>query len=49
MKVEGSTFPNWSGTERKLRISTLTADELKITNPGASAGGQNEAVFSRIK
>jgi hypothetical protein len=49
MKVEGSSFPNWVGTEQRRPISSLSGDELKIINRGGSSGGQNELVFRRIK
>ena len=32
-KVEGSTFANMIGTDQKRIITSLTADELKFTNP----------------
>jgi len=38
IKIEHSTFPNWSGTDQKRTI-TLTGDEMKWTNPAGSAGG----------
>jgi hypothetical protein len=47
-KIEGSTFPNWDGTEQK-RLITLTGDELKWTNPTGSGGGRVEIVWKRVK
>jgi len=49
LKVEGSIFPNWVGTEQRRPISSFSADELKIANQAGSAGGQNEIIFRRIK
>ena len=46
IKVENSTFPNWLGTDQKRTIM-ITGDELKWTNPAASAGGVAELVFKR--
>jgi hypothetical protein len=48
-KVEGSTWPNWTGTEQKRPIVSLTGDELKVTVPAASLGGTGEVAFKRIK
>src|SRR5262249_33313001 len=42
LHIERSSFPNWSGTDQKRLISTLTASELKYTNPAASVGGTAE-------
>ena len=48
MKVEGSTYPNWTETEQKRNITSLTSDELKWTLAG-SLGGTAELVFKRVK
>jgi len=45
---EGSTFPNWTGIEQK-RAFSISKDELKITNIGASAGGTATLILKRIK
>jgi hypothetical protein len=37
--VEGSTFPNWIGTDQKRVNLSVTGDELKYTNTAASGGG----------
>ena len=37
MRVEGSTFPNWAGTEQKRTIE-LSGDELKFINQNPSMG-----------
>jgi hypothetical protein len=37
-KVEGSTHANLLGTEQRRIITSLTADELKFTNPRTPAG-----------
>jgi hypothetical protein len=49
MTVEGSSYPNWVGTEQRRPISTFSADEIKIINMGGSAGGRNDLVLKRIK
>ena len=47
--VETSTYPNWDGTTQK-RAFTVSGDELKYTNPVASAGGGRvDLVFKRAK
>ncbi len=46
--VVGSSFPNWNGTDQKRSFS-VSADELKLTNPIASTGGTTEVVWKRAK
>jgi hypothetical protein len=48
-KIEGSSFPNWLGTDQKRTVTSFTGDELKWTNPGASVGGTAETVWKRLK
>jgi Lipocalin-like domain len=48
-KVEGSTFANMIGTDQKRIITSLTADELKFTNPSTPAGVKLEFVWKRAK
>ena len=48
-KVEGSTWPNWVGTEQKRPIISLTGDELKLSTPAASIGGTAENTYKRVK
>src|ERR1700738_5386010 len=47
--VEGSVFPNLVGRDQKRSISTLTADELKYTNPTTSTGTSAEATWRRVR
>jgi len=47
--VEASTFPNLNGNSQKRVINSLTADELKYTNPAAVTGTVDEAVWRRSK
>ena len=47
-RVEGSSYPNWDGTDQKRRIS-LTGDELEWTNLAASGGGTAELVWRRAR
>jgi Lipocalin-like domain len=39
VRVDGSSYPNWNGTDLKQVVETITADELKIRNPAPSYGG----------
>jgi len=48
MNVEGSTYPNWTGTVQTRNIVSLTSDELKWTL-ASSVGGTSELVFKRIR
>jgi hypothetical protein len=46
--VEGSTFPNWVGTDQK-RLFTIAGDELKYTNSSPSSGpGTALVVWKRV-
>ena len=47
--IERCSFPNWNGTDQQRLITSLTADELKYTNPSASIGGTAELAWMRIK
>ena len=48
-KVEGSTYANLLGTDQKRIITSLTADELKFTNPRTPAGVTLEFVWKRAR
>jgi hypothetical protein len=48
-RIEGSLFANQEGADQKTTIISLTADELKISNPTPGAGGITENVFKRAK
>lgn len=47
---EGSTFPNWNGTDQK-RLFTLSGDQLTLTNPTPSVAGAGtfRVVWKRTK
>ena len=47
-KVEGSTYPNWTGTDQMRTVLSFTGDELKWTLP-ASIGGTAEVGWRRVK
>ena len=42
-------YPNLAGGEQKRVITSITADELKYTNPATSTGTKAEAVWRRAK
>jgi hypothetical protein len=47
-KVEGSSYPNWTGTEQKRNLASFTKDEFMWTLP-ASIGGTAEVTWKRLK
>ena len=47
--IVASSFPNLVGNSQKRTISSLTADELKYTNPASGIGSVAEAVWKRAK
>jgi Lipocalin-like domain len=47
LRIEGSTFPNWAGTEQHRPFS-LSGDELTYTSPG-SVGVATQIVVRRAK
>ena len=48
-QVEGGSFPNLYGGTQKRVITSLTADELKYTNPAAMTGTTAQVVWKRAK
>jgi hypothetical protein len=46
LKVEAGTWPNWSGTDLKVAITSYTGDEVKGTLP--TDGGTTEITLRRI-
>jgi hypothetical protein len=48
-KVEGSSFANIVGTEAKRIITSISADEMKYTNPSSTQGTRVEGVWKRAK
>jgi Lipocalin-like domain len=50
IRVDGSSYPNWNGTDRKQFVESITADELKIRNPAPSIGGPpTQLIYRRAK
>src|SRR5215203_1576859 len=47
--VVTSTFPNMVASDQSRIITSVTADELRLTNPGGSGGLILELVFKRAK
>jgi hypothetical protein len=48
-KVEGGTWPSWTGTEQKRPVISFAGDDLKLANPAASVGGTSETTYKRVK
>ena len=49
-RVDGSSYPNWKGTDLKQVVESITADELKIGNPATSIGGPpTQLTYRRVK
>jgi len=44
LHVDGSTFPNWEGTDRKYILVDAPGDELRYRSPPASTG----AAFAEV-
>jgi hypothetical protein len=49
LHIERASSPNWVGTDQQRQIASLTATELKYTNPAASTGGTAELTWKRSK
>jgi len=47
-RFEASTYPNNTGIEQ-TRPFTISNDELKVSNPASSAGGESELLYKRVK
>ena len=47
--IEGASFPNLAGGTQKRIVSSLTADELKYTNPTSMIGTVDDVVWKRAK
>jgi hypothetical protein len=39
-RIESSSFPNQIAGRDAKRVATLTGEELKLDNPGRTAGGR---------
>jgi len=49
VRFEGSTFSGFNGTEGKRFITSLSAEEMKTTNPATSIGTKAESIWRRAK
>jgi hypothetical protein len=50
LHIEGSTFPNWTGSDQKRVNLAITGDELKYIQPTPSGGGPAAPViWKRVK
>jgi hypothetical protein len=49
LKIDGTTLVNQLGIEQKRKITSISADEMKYSNPTAIGGGQIALVWKRVK
>jgi hypothetical protein len=49
LRIEASTFPNLVGPDQKRTITSLTADELKYSNPVPLTGGTIDVAMRRAE
>jgi hypothetical protein len=49
LHVEVSSFPNYNGTDQKRIVTSLSADEMKATNPTPTTPDTAYAVLKRVK
>jgi hypothetical protein len=47
LHIDASTFPNQDGTDRSRTITSLTADEMRFSNPAAMIGVEVHQVWNR--
>jgi len=47
LHLDASTFPNQDGTDRSRTITSLTADQLRFSNPAAMSGVEVHQVWQR--
>jgi hypothetical protein len=47
--IEAGSFPNLNGGLQKRTITSLTADELKYTNPSTTIGTSTDVVWRRAR
>ena len=48
-RVEGGSYPNLYGVNQKRTITSLTAEELKYTNPATATGVTAQVTWKRAK
>ena len=50
LHIEGSSFPDWNGTDQKRTNLSITGDEMRWTQPTTSGGGQPaETLWKRAR
>ena len=49
VRYVGGMFPNQAGTDGKRTVVSVTADELKSTNPATASGMRSDTVWKRAK
>ena len=52
-RIEGSSFPNWEGTNQKRLVTAITDEVLAYTSPTSSTPGQGftgaELIWKKVK
>ena len=48
LKIDGSTYPNWTGTEQKRDLAKYTANQFTWSLT-SSLGGKGEVTWTRVK
>jgi hypothetical protein len=50
LHIEGSSFPNWNGTDQKRTNLSITGDEMRWTQPVTSGGREPaETLWKRAR
>jgi hypothetical protein len=49
LSYDGSTFSAFNGTDGKRMVTSITTDELKLSNPATSTGVKADSVWRRAK
>jgi hypothetical protein len=50
LHIEGSSFPNWNGTDQKRTDLSITGEEMRWTQPATSGGGHPaETLWKRAR
>ena len=49
VKIEGSSFPKFVGTEGKRVITSINENEFRSSNPATSTGTKAESTWRRVK
>ena len=48
LHVESSTYPNYNGTDQIRIVTSLSRDEMKVTNPSPTTPTKSYVVYKRL-